>query len=98
MLVSGATPNLSMGLRGYKALSMSMIWVPPGAIWKRNAPAMLGESMSAYRVRVPESFAGRSNQKAVKRGNSSGRGNAVSTASARADNPYCRVSPPTARK
>jgi len=46
----------------------------------------------------PESFAGRSNQNAVKRGNSSGRGKAVSTASARADNPYCRVSPPTARK
>ena len=41
---------------------------------------MLGESISAYTVSVPESFAGRSNQNAVKRGNSSGRGNAVSTA------------------
>jgi len=59
---------------------------------------MLGESSRAYKVRVPESLTGRSNQKAVKRGNSSGRGNAVSTASARADNPYCRVSLPTARK
>ena len=33
-----------------------------------------GESISAYRVRTPELLAGRSNQKAVKRGNSSGRG------------------------
>jgi hypothetical protein len=40
---------------------MFMTWVPPGEIWKRSAPAMLGESSSAYRVRVPPSFDGRSN-------------------------------------
>ena len=59
MLVSGATPSLSIGLRGYSALSMSMTRVPPGAIRKRKAPAMLGESSNAYMVKVPESFAGR---------------------------------------
>ncbi len=77
---------------------MSMTSVPPGRDLEAQAPAMLGESMSAYSVSVPESFAGRSNQNDVKRGNSSGRGKAVSTASARADKPYCLVSLPTARK
>ncbi len=77
---------------------MSITSVPAGVMKKRSAPAMLGESISAYIVSVPDPFAGRSNQKEVKRGNSSGRGYAVSTANARADNPYWRVSPPTARK
>jgi hypothetical protein len=77
---------------------MLMIWVPPGVIRNRTAPATLGESSKPYSVNVPASLAGRSNQNDVKRGNSSGRGNAVSTARARADRPYCRVSPPTARK
>jgi len=95
--------SLVLGVKyGFDASSETMLYgrslLPPGAIWKRNAPAMLGESMSAYKVKIPESLAGRSNQNAVKRGNSSGRGNAVSTARARADNPYCRVSLPTARK
>src|ERR1700733_12601686 len=91
MLVSGATPSRSIGLRGYSALSMSMSSMPPGGTWKGRAPATLGESINAYMVKVPESFGGRSNQKELKRGNSSGRGNAVSTAIARNDNQSIHV-------
>src|SRR5258708_20646667 len=96
MLVSGAMPSLSMGLRGYIAESISITRVPPGAMKKRSAPAMLGESIRAYIVSVSEPFGGRSNQNEVKRGNSSGPGKAGSTAQSPPDSPTSPESPPTA--
>ncbi len=58
---------------------------------------MLGESSSANTVICRSPGFGLISQKWVKTGNSSSRDSAVSTASPRADRPYC-ISLPTARK